>query len=321
MIEARMQREQMAHVRAALPERMRYQKGGGFWAGMKRLLSLEENNLWFLSGLAVLIAVVIIGWRIGSQRGAGGPQTDQAVGADSRAIDTLKAQVSVLNERVAMLTDSIYYLESKLTRAHVLTDSNITAEKRLDASSARERAAMGEPEQVIEELPPPAAGQKAGHADLAHPAPHAAGGVEDEMKSRRPSAAAVTKVRGRANASTAGGAAGQSSPGKAVASATGLAATRVDQMSMDKKRPAGSAGRGGPWVINLVSSPSKADADRFAARARASDIETEQQQVTVKGRQYWRVQITGFASAEEARAYAGTARAKLGLEDVWITRR
>ncbi len=77
----------------------------------------------------------------------------------------------------------------------------------------------------------------------------------------------------------------------------------------------------GPWVINLVSSPSKSDADRLEEKARSSDIQTQQQQVTVKGKQYWRVQITGFSTAGEARIYADTAMEKLGLKDVWIMKR
>ena len=86
-------------------------------------------------------------------------------------------------------------------------------------------------------------------------------------------------------------------------------------------QPAASTGKAGPWVINLASSQSKADADRLAERARSRDIQTEQQQVTVNGKHYWRVQITGFTTAAEAREYAGTIKAKLGLKDVWISTR
>ncbi len=75
----------------------------------------------------------------------------------------------------------------------------------------------------------------------------------------------------------------------------------------------------GKWIINLVSLSRKADADRFAEKAQSKDIETKQQQVTVKGKLFWRVQITGFSTKAEAMANSGVVKEKLGLEDVWIT--
>jgi hypothetical protein len=288
-----MNREQTLRAYAMPSEGMKHQEQRGFRSGMKRLLDLEENNLWFLAGLVVLIAAVIIGWRILSQPGPGEAQTGQTDAASRRAIESLIKQVAGLNERVAMLTDSINDLQSKLTRAHVLTDPSVTAEGGLPSSITREQTAMAEPERVIATLPPPAAGQYGGNASLAQ----ASG-------SRTNSAAAV-----------------QPGAGNVVPTATGTAALGGDHASVAQKRPAGRVGTGGPWVINLVSSLRKADADRFAEKAHSRDIRTEQQRVTIKGQQYWRVQITGFATAEGARAYAGTARDKLGLKDVWITRR
>jgi osmotically-inducible protein OsmY len=74
-------------------------------------------------------------------------------------------------------------------------------------------------------------------------------------------------------------------------------------------------------VINLVSTSSKADADRLVKKALSRDIQTQQQQITVKGTQYWRVQITGFSTQEQANAYADIAKDKLGLKAVWIMKR
>jgi SPOR domain len=86
-------------------------------------------------------------------------------------------------------------------------------------------------------------------------------------------------------------------------------------------QPAASTVNEGPWVINLASSQSKVDADRLAERARSRDIQTEQQQVTVKGKRYWRVQITGFTTAEAAKEYAGTIKETPGLKNLWISTR
>lgn len=272
MMDARMQREQMLHAHATPPEGRRHQEQRGSRYGMKRLLDLEEGNLWFLSGLVVLIATVIIGWRLVSQPGPGATllrgsriaENGQTDAVNRRAIEALEKQVTDLNNRVAVLTDSLNYLTSSI---------------------AREQTALDEPVQDIEKLPPPAAGQKAGNANLAQP-----------PTPRAKSTAAVKSVAGTAE------------PG-------------ADHTSVAQKHPAGSVATGGPWVINLVSSPRKADADRFAEKARSRGIKTEQQLVTIKGQQYWRVQITGYATAEAARAYAGTARDRLGLRDVWITKR
>lgn len=77
----------------------------------------------------------------------------------------------------------------------------------------------------------------------------------------------------------------------------------------------------GTWVINLASLPDKTDAENFAARARARDIAVELQAVTVKGRDYWRVQVVGFPNSAAARARVDAVKQSLGLKDVWVMKR
>jgi len=77
----------------------------------------------------------------------------------------------------------------------------------------------------------------------------------------------------------------------------------------------------GTWVINLASLPNKAAADRFAESAQSKGIQTEQTRVSVKGREYWRIQLTNFPTAKEAKSYAGSVKEKLGLKEIWISRR
>jgi hypothetical protein len=74
----------------------------------------------------------------------------------------------------------------------------------------------------------------------------------------------------------------------------------------------------GPWVINLLSSPNKSDADRFAEIARKQGIPVEQRSITLKGREYFRVQLTGFLTEKQAGERAGPVKERLGLKDVWI---
>ena len=92
--------------------------------------------------------------------------------------------------------------------------------------------------------------------------------------------------------------------------------TSQDDTSVPAAIP--GAGKRGPWVINLLSSPSKADADRLAVRARTNDIPVEQSRVKVKDRDFWRLQVTGFMTSGQAEDYAISVKAKLGVRDVWI---
>jgi len=73
-----------------------------------------------------------------------------------------------------------------------------------------------------------------------------------------------------------------------------------------------------PWVINLVSLYDKAAANRFTEKARAQGIRADTNQVSVKGQQVWRVQVSGFSTRDEASAYGDTSREKLGLNSVWV---
>jgi cell division septation protein DedD len=79
-----------------------------------------------------------------------------------------------------------------------------------------------------------------------------------------------------------------------------------------------SIGNDGPWVINLVSLYDQAAADRFSKKARAQGIRADTSQVSVKGQQVWRVQVSGFTTRDEASAYGDTNKEKLGLNSVWI---
>jgi hypothetical protein len=78
------------------------------------------------------------------------------------------------------------------------------------------------------------------------------------------------------------------------------------------------SGKEGTWVINLLSDPNEAAVGQFAARARDRGVPVEQNRAEVKGRVFWRVQLTGFATAKEAQIHAEAVKEKLRLKDVWI---
>jgi hypothetical protein len=79
-----------------------------------------------------------------------------------------------------------------------------------------------------------------------------------------------------------------------------------------------NAEKHGPWVINLLSSPNKSDADLFAEKARKQGIQVEQSSITLKGREYFLVQLTGFLTEKQAGESAGPVKERLRLKDVWI---
>ena len=74
------------------------------------------------------------------------------------------------------------------------------------------------------------------------------------------------------------------------------------------------------WAINLASLKRKVDAENFAAKASHEGVAAEINKVIVRGTTYWRVQVSGFFSADEARTKVSEVQGKLGLKDVWIVK-
>ena len=288
-------------------------------SGFKPFIAMLDNNLWLLSGITLGITALIIGWWILSGQGPGGthlfyndletkaPQTSQQNDtAVNQAIEQLEDRLTGLVDRVEMLTDSITYLESKLIRAHVLTDSIITAEQQAP-SLASKQPATSESVRDVDELPPSAAGQTTRQTPA--------------VSTAAPGATVSSTTVASTEKSTTRLASKQPDSAKTTQDTARRVAVTESRAPVSRHQTPVNTSKGGPWVINLTSSPSQADADRFAAKVRSRGIETQQQQVTVKGNQYWRVQTTGFSTANEAQSYAGIVREKLGLRDVWITRR
>jgi len=89
----------------------------------------------------------------------------------------------------------------------------------------------------------------------------------------------------------------------------------------DKMQEPEDHGHSGAWAINLASLPRKADAEKFAANAYSKGVAAEIDQVMVSGETFWRVQVPGFSSADEAQAKIDEVQEELGLKDVWIVRR
>lgn len=90
----------------------------------------------------------------------------------------------------------------------------------------------------------------------------------------------------------------------------------------EKRQPTSAAAvNNGPWAINLVSSIDRQDAERIARRANSADIPTIITSAKIKGRLYWRLQVTGFKSLAVAQERAGAIQQALGIKDVWFLKR
>ncbi|GEM_PF-2125250 len=81
-----------------------------------------------------------------------------------------------------------------------------------------------------------------------------------------------------------------------------------------------AAGKTGIWSVNLMSVTEKSDADKQLKGFRQKGVAAEIQPKMISGKQWYRVQVTGFESKKEAREYAGQVKNKLGLASVWVTK-
>lgn len=77
----------------------------------------------------------------------------------------------------------------------------------------------------------------------------------------------------------------------------------------------------GAWTINIASMPQKESAEHVVEKAGSVGIDAGLYPVIVNGQQYWRVHVAGFTTSAEAKSQAGLIKEKLGLKDVWVSRR
>jgi hypothetical protein len=99
----------------------------------------------------------------------------------------------------------------------------------------------------------------------------------------------------------------------------GMADEKTAVMTGNEPRET-AAGRG-PWVIYLASLRREKEAEQFIDRVQSRGVSAESHPVTVKGYEYWRVYVPGFATAAEANIEASRIKEKLELADVWVAQR
>jgi hypothetical protein len=232
------------------------------------------------------------------------------------ATEALSEKLASLKARVDVLDASISRLYDKLLDVHVRIDTMASTSVSAPSDEATEANAVG--------LKPMPAGHRASNVGTisraANPVERAAGQPAEKQAATPAAGTSADVVQGKQARSAREANAGAVADAEIKTAAnepTGSAKSR--EATSDAGAPAPP--KAGPWVINMASFADKPSADRFAARARAKDVRVHQTQVTVKGRPYWRVQVAGFATAEEARAHADSIKRKLGLKETWISRR
>jgi cell division septation protein DedD len=80
------------------------------------------------------------------------------------------------------------------------------------------------------------------------------------------------------------------------------------------------AAQKGDWIVNLESLPNENDAYRLLERYRSKGIPVEKFSVKIGEKTWHRLRITGFASAEEAKAYIKNIANQNGFPYAWIER-
>ena len=82
-----------------------------------------------------------------------------------------------------------------------------------------------------------------------------------------------------------------------------------------------AARRNGPWVVNLLSVSSRSEANREVKRLKRMDIHAEIQSAKVKQQTWYRIQVTGFATAAAAQDFGDRIAVQTGLKGAWAARK
>jgi len=77
----------------------------------------------------------------------------------------------------------------------------------------------------------------------------------------------------------------------------------------------------GNWVINLASASNSKSAEQEVARLGKLDIKAEVSQAESKGKTWYRIQVPGYGSYDEAINARPAIEEKLGISGTWVGQR
>lgn len=98
-------------------------------------------------------------------------------------------------------------------------------------------------------------------------------------------------------------------------------AFKGDNSGVPKANGANRQNAANSWSVNLVAGDNKTAIEKLQAKFKQQAVPAERQTVHIDGKAWYRLRVTGFASRREADDYALRVKSKLGLEDVWVSRR
>mgnify|MGYP001551770913 FL=1 len=256
-----------------------------------RLLPSAEKLVWLMGGIAAGITIVIMMWwavfffmddKTSRDYMAGSlPSPFVRLPAQATSIEEIREDLDNLTEQVKALAAAVADLKNKPLDLHAVTDSFSSSDDEPVPTRFQQQKKTPGVAPGLEVLPSIKTGMVSASTS------------ESKDSGKSGDTASRTLSASKEHASTAPGIATQNSIREEA----------------------------GGWIINLASVPQKESAERFAEKAKSRGVDARLYQVTVRGKDYWRVHMSGFATAKEAKAQASLVEKKLGIKDVWVTRR
>ena len=250
----------------------------------------NKTRLFLLVAAVIIASAILVWWHITSNEQRIERFSDIDIHESRQAIESVSATVEKKNNKIALLatqmdalSNSITQLDAKLINTQITMDAIVAANTRPATSGNNKQETILEAGKELDTLLPNVTGSS--------------GTETSEAKYSRSSSAQV------------------------AAESYAAPVKPDDQHIIEHEQPVAEVTKKGPWVINLASTPSKVEADRLAQKALSKNIQTVLQPTTVNGTKYWRVQITGFPTADDAKAHAEIAKKLLSIKDVWIMKR
>jgi hypothetical protein len=355
LAEARQQRERLRESSVAKTlNSMADDTNGPGSPSRGRFNLMRDARVWFgIAFTAIVIAMLAWTSSLKQQARTTNATADTAAkearsatfagNAQDEKLARLQARVNLLNDSVTRVDDKLTDMQEQLNAISTAIDSaTISRSEATTEVLATDRAPLAAIEQEDKPVPAPDTTSDPTAAQVLTAEQKSATTVEGSDtslggSSRTPDEATVTEALSVEEKSLVSVALFRSpealrslrhSDRKTLGERSGRKATDSNMSPEEVPTETASAGQtsvgvrgGGPWVINLVSYSDERDANRFAKRAQSRSIHVEQNQVTVKGKPYWRVQVPGFLSAEDAKTHAASIETKLGLKDTWVMRR
>ncbi len=76
----------------------------------------------------------------------------------------------------------------------------------------------------------------------------------------------------------------------------------------------------GIWAVNLMSVKERSIADKQLSKFKKQGVAAVVKSVKIKGKRWYRIQVTGFKTRQQAQTYAKSVKSKLSLSGTWVTR-